>query len=253
MAKFGALSALILTLAIAQGGLAAEFQSYEAVYSSKLKGFNVRVKRRLQVQGDSMIISVDVKKLWFGLHESSALQLHDDGRLYPGTYVHKRRGTSHEHDKDLVFDWNENSVIDLLEPGREPLPVEKPSYDKLSYQTQMRLDLARDPNLKHIEYSVTNGVRNRIYSFDRLSEEVLDTRLGKLNTIKFERKGDDDDRQVFVWVAPDWDFLLVRIDQIKDRRGNTERLMLVRATIAGQNVEGLPQRLSNNAAPVQFP
>lgn len=231
--------ALILTLGIAQSGLAADLRPYEAVYKSKLNGFNVHVKRRLQVQDDRVTISVDVKKFWIGLHESSVLIYHDGGVLYPKTHVHKRHGTSHEHDKDLVFDWTDNTVVELLDPERSPLPVERPSYDKLSYQTQMRLDLIRDPDLQHIEYCVTNGVRNRIYSFDRLGEEVLKTPLGKLNTIKFKREGDDDDRQVFVWVAPDWDYLLVRIDQTKKPGAKTEHLVLERATIAGKNVKGL--------------
>ena len=239
MAKLTHLLTLILVLGITQVGLAANLQPYEAVYKSKLNGFNVKVKRRLLLQDDGLTISVDVKKFWFGMHESSVLIYQNDGKLYPTTHAHKRHGTSHEHDKNLVFDWTDNTVVELLEPERNPLPVASPSYDKLSYQTQMRLDLMHDPDLLHIEYCVTNGVRNRTYSFDRLSEQVLTTPLGQLNTIKFERTGDDDDRQVFVWVAPDWDYLLVRIDQTKIPGAKTEHLVLERATIAGRNVKGL--------------
>jgi len=252
MIKLRSLCALMMTLGIAQAGYAADLQPYEAVYASKLKGFNVHIKRRLQLRQDQITVSVDVKKFWLSLHESSVLDFHDNARLYPDSYVHKRRGMSREHDKKLVFNWDDDSVIDLLKPQREPLPVDEPSYDKLSYQTQMRLDLLRNPDMQHVEYCVTNGIRNRVYSFQRLSGEVLDTPLGKLNTIKFKREGDDDDRLVYVWVARDWNFLLVRIDQTKSG-GKTERMMLKRARIAGQKVEGLPHRLANNATPVQLP
>jgi len=218
---------LILALGTAKGLLAADLQPYEAVYENKQKGFNVHVNRRLQIRQNE--------------DEKSVLLFHEDGPLYPVTHVHKRRGTSHEHDKDLVFNWTDNTVIDLLEPGREPLPVDKPSYDKLSYLTQMRLDLKRDPQLQYIEYWVTNGIRNRVYTFERLSEEVLETLLGKLNTIKFRRGGDDDNREVFIWVASDWDYLLVRLDQTKERGGKTERLVLESATVAGKTVNGLSE------------
>jgi len=253
MVKMSTVCFLLLALGIAESGLAAEMHAYKAVYASKLNGFNIRVKRRLEIQHDVMTISVDVKKFWLGMHESSVLQYHDDGHLYPSTHVHKRRGTSHEHDKDLLFNWHDGNVIDLLRPGMEPLSLNRPCYDKLSYQTQMRLDLLRTPGLQHVAYCVTNGVRNRVYSFDRLSEEVLKTRLGNLNTVKFKRSGDDDDRQVFVWVASDWDFLLVRIDEIKNKGGKIKRLLLNRANIAGQKVAAMPHRLANNTTPVEPP
>lgn len=241
MLRLSGFLALAMALGSPQGGVAANLKPYEAVYAGKLKGFNVRVKRRLQVEGDEIRVTVGAKKLWMGIKESSVLRIHEDGPLYSNTYVHKRRGMSHEHDKDLVFDWNADTVIDLLKPGRSPLPVAEPSYDKLGYQAQMRLDLMRDPNLAQLEYCVTNGVRNRVYSFHRLAAEVLDTPLGKLNTIKFERRGDDDGRQVLVWVAPDWDYLLVRIDQAKKPGDKPERLLLERATVDGNKVTGLPR------------
>lgn len=230
---------LLLALFCTQSILAAELQPYEAVYKTSAKGFNVHVKRRLEVHGARITISNSAKRFFFGMRESSVLLLHDDGRLSPVTHEHKRRGVSRKHDKELVFDWQENTVHDLLKPDRAPLAVENPTYDKLSYQTRMRLDLIRDPDMTYCEYSVTNGIRNRVYSFERIGEEILKTPLGKLRTIKFKREGGDDDRQVSVWVAPDWGYLLVRIDQTKKRGGKTERLILKSAIIAGKKVVGL--------------
>lgn len=235
---------LILVLCFSHGIVAAELRAYDAVYQSKLKGFDVRVKRRLEIQDSGITVSVNAKRFMFGIYERSRLKYGEDGRLYPIDYVHDRKGLGNEHDKKLVFDWQNGTVIDLLEPDREPLAVEKPCYDKLSYQTQMRLDLLHDSALRHIEYCVTNGIRNRTYSFDRLDEEVLHTKAGAFNTIKFERTGDDDRRQVFVWVAPDWDFLLVRIDQTKEPGDETERLILRNIKMADRKTEDLPSGLS---------
>ena len=230
---------LLLALFCTQSILAAELQPYEAVYKTSAKGFNVNVKRRLEVHGARITISNSAKRFFFGMRESSVLLLREDGQLSPVTHEHKRRGVSRKHDKELVFDWQENTVRDLLKPERAPLAVENPTYDKLSYQTRMRLDLIRDPDMQYCEYSVTNGIRNRIYSFERMGEEILKTSLGNLRTIKFKREGGDDDRQVSVWVAPDWGYLLVRIDQTKERGGKTERLILKSAILAGKKVVGL--------------
>jgi len=222
-----------------QNIFASGLQPYQAVYKTELKGFDVNIKRRVQIKDSLVIVRVDAKRLMFGVHETSTLIDQGDGRLSSSSYKHKRKGLSHKHDKELLFDWTDKMVVDLLKPEREPLPVDEPSYDKLGYQLQMRLDLIRNPDLQHLEYAVTNGVRNRTYTFNFLDEEILETPLGKIRTRKFNRTGDDDDRQVVVWVAPDWDFLLVRIDQTKETGGKTERMILKSAKIAGKEVAGL--------------
>jgi hypothetical protein len=239
MSSAGKLLTVILLLGSAQGAYAFDFPPYEAVYKTKLNGFNVKIKRRVQVSESQVSISVDAKRFWFGFHEDSVLVDNRDGVLVPATYDQKRTGVSKKHDKELVFNWTDSTVLDSLKPDKSPLAVDRPTYDKLSYQTQMRLDLMRDPDLQHLEYCVTNGTRNRVYSLDRLGEEIVDTPLGKLRTIRWERTGDDDERQVLVWVAADWDFLLVRIDQTKLPDGKTERLILQSAKIAGESVQGL--------------
>lgn len=236
-------SKIILTVLVSllsmRGAIACNLQPYEAVYETELSGFDVNIKRRLQRKDSLIIVTVDAKRFMFAVHETSMLLDEGDGLLRSRSYEHKRKGLTHKHDKDLVFDWTDTTVVDLLKPDRNPLPVEEPSYDKLGYQTQMRLDLIRNPGLQHLEYAVTNGVRNRTYTFDLLGEELLDTPLGKLRTLKFNREGDDDDREVVVWVALDWGFLLVRIDQTKEAGGKTERMVLKSAKIAGKKVVGL--------------
>lgn len=231
--------AAFLMLSSAHGALATGLLPYDAVYENKRKGFNVLIKRRLQVQDGGVTVTADAKSLWVRVHESSTMIYRGESLLYTTRYLHERHGVSHDHDMDLNFNWDDGTVTDLLEPDGKPLAVDTPTYGKLGYQTQLRLDLMRDPDLQHIEYAVTNGFRNRIYCFDRRSDEVLKTPIGKLNTIKFERSGDDDERQVFFWVATDWDYLLVRLDQTKAPGEKTERIVLKRAKIDGKTVTGL--------------
>ncbi len=233
------LTLIFTALSCTQGTLASDLQPYDAVYKTVANGFKVNVKRRLRIEDAQITVSVSAKRFFFSMRETSVLLDTGGGMLRPLTYDHKRRGLSKKHDKELVFDWTENTVIDLLKPARPAMAVENPTYDKLSYQTRMRLDLIRNPDMQHGAYNVTNGVVNRVYTFDRLGEEILKTPLGDLRTIKFKREGGDDDREVNVWVAPDWDFLLVRIDQTKERGGKTEQMLLKSARIAGEKVVGL--------------
>jgi hypothetical protein len=229
----------IVLLCSIQAAVASDLLPYKAIYKTQLNGMKVNVTRRVQLRDSQISISVHAKKFLFGLREDAVLVHNGNGVLMPASYEHKRRGLSRKHDKELAFDWSNDTVRDLLKPNRAPLPVVSPTYDKLSYQLQMSLDLLREPESARLEYCVTNGVRNRVYTLDRVGEEMLDTPLGKLRTIKWERTGDDDDRQVLVWVASDWQFLLVRLDQNKERGGRVEQLMLQSAKIDGKSVQGV--------------
>jgi len=214
-------------------------QPYEAVYETELNGMNVRVKRNLQIEGSRITVTNEAKRFLFGVRETSVMTLEDNGTLSSLTHEHKRKGLSHKHDKELSFDWTVNTVTDSLEPDREPLPVDYPAYDKLNYLTKMRLDLIRNPDMEHGEYNVTNGVRNRVYSIDRVGEETLKIRMGDIRTIRFNRAGDDDEREVVIWVAPDWDFLLVRVDITKKPGDDAEKMILKSAKLDGRKVVGL--------------
>jgi hypothetical protein len=226
----------MFSASVAAGG---ELQPYEAVYETELNGMNVHVKRNLKIKDSRLTVSNEAKRFLFGLREVSVMTLNGDGSLSTLTHEHRRKGVSHKHDKDLSFNWDDNTVTDALKPEREPLPVDYPAYDKLNYLTKMRLDLIRNPEMQHGEYNVTNGVRNRIYTVDRAGEETLKTRLGKLRTIRFDRAGDDDQRKVVIWVAPDWNFLLVRVDITKEPGADTEKMILKSAKLAGKKVVGL--------------
>ncbi len=212
---------------------------YEAVYESKLGGLKIRAKRQLEISDTGILVSIDARRWMFGVHESSQIVWHDTRNLRPVRYIHKRKGLGHAHDKNLVFEPDSDRVTNLLKPEAPPLGISPRTHDKLSYQIQMRLDLMRNPDLDLVEYEVTNGIRNRTYRFRRLGDEVLSTPLGRLNTVKFQREDDDDESVVYVWMARDWDYLLVRVDQRKKPGGKLESLVLNRATIGGRKVTGL--------------
>lgn len=218
---------------------AAGLQPYEAVYESDLKGFNVHVKRSLELTERGVTVSIDARRFMFGLHEESRMSYVSDTVLRSNSYVHNRKGFGSEHDKDLRFNWDDDTVIDLLRPKMEPLKVEDPCYDKLGYQTQIRLDLMQNPDFERKQYFVSNSIRNRVYTIERMGAEVLDTPIGKFNTIKLKRVGTTEDREVIVWAATDWDYLLIRMDQAKKPGGKMQTMVLKSATIDGKPVTPL--------------
>lgn len=243
MGSFSTLCALALVaLCTSLSALpaAAELKTYEAEYQATIKGMGVRMHRTFAVTGNDAVVKNKARKLIFSLEESSQLEVLNEQELKVVSYRHKRKNLGDRHDRELTFDWSKKQVSDQLRPENKPLAIEYPVFDKISYQEQFRLDLNSNPNAQRLEYQVTEGQRTRPYAFDRVGEEQIETPLGTLNAIKFKRdRGDDSERETFIWFATDWSYLLARIDQIEKKDATPERLHLKRAKINGEKVTGL--------------
>ena len=64
--------------------------------------------------------------------------------------------------------------------------------------------------------------------------EALDTPLGQIGTLHFERLHDDPERQSHIWIAPGWDYLVVKTVHVEN--GKPVEMILTGATIAGAPV-----------------
>lgn len=207
--------------------------SYAAEYQAEIKGLNVRMQRSFTVAGDQAKIEMKAQKLIFKISESSTLQIQANGVLRVQSYKHNRRNLGDRHNRDLLFDWKANTVSDALRPEQDALALEFPVYDKVSYQEQFRLDLIKNPAQTRFEYQTTDGQSTKLYAFDRVSEDTIETPLGTLSTVKFKRdRGLDSSRETYIWFAKDLGYLLAQLDQIKD--GKLERLVLRSASINGK-------------------
>ncbi len=211
--------------------------SYTAEYQAEIKGLNVRMHRSFTVAGNHAKIEMNAQKLIFKISESSELEIQQDGVLRVQTYTHNRRNLGERHNRDLVFDWRTNTVSDTLRPDQDALALQFPVFDKVSYQEQFRLDLMANPSQTRFEYYTTDGETTKLYAFDKVAEEIINTPLGELSTVKFKRdRGPNSSRETYIWFAKDLGYLLAQLDQIKD--GKLERLVLRNASINGKKVSG---------------
>ena len=76
-----------------------------------------------------------------------------------------------------------------------------------------------------LSYSVMSRGKTKQYDYRVVAEEVLETAIGPLNVVKVEKITEgDDDRQITVWLATDWDYLIVKLQQSQDgdKRANNK-------------------------------
>ena len=148
---------------------------------------------------------------------------------------YNRKGVGKNRKDRLIFDWQSNTAS-FAETDYTVAPG---TLDKLLYQVQMRQDLmaAGKGTWPKMHYQIADRNRLREYEFQITGEEIIETPIGKFNTVKATRIRRDSDRITTFWMAPEYDFLLIRLKQIEDKGGF--ELLLKEAEFNGQPLKGM--------------
>jgi len=138
----------------------------------------------------------------------------------------------------VEFDWENNIAFSTEDDESWRIPIELGVLDKLAYQLQIR-ELIKQAAETEFHFRVVDTDEIDVHHYRIVGEEVLETNLGRLNTIRVEKvRRDSDSRSTVIWLATDWDYLLVGLEQINGS-GRTVELILLRATVDGEVVSPL--------------
>lgn len=207
---------------------------FENQYKTKLYGFNILVTNKLTQVGEnkySLLFRFD--SMLGYIAETSELNWDaKQAQVIPEHYTYKRRGLGKNRDADLQFDWSKKSVTNNVEKTTWTMDIKQKVQDKLSYQLQLQQDFLRGKD--KITYQIADGGLLKEYQFSKVGEEVLDTPLGKVDTIKVERSRKNDKRITYAWLAKDWDYMLVRLQQ--QENGDAYTLDITKASLDGKPI-----------------
>ncbi len=210
-------------------------KTFDNQYKTKLLGFNILVTSKLsKVEGNNYQLLFRFNSMLGYITETSEIRWDaKQATVVPQHYVYKRRGLGKNRDADLKFDWSKKTVVNNVEKTSWTMDIKQKVQDKLSYQLQLQQDLIR--NQENPSYQIADGGRLKDYQFFKIGEEILDTPLGKVNTIKVERSRKYDKRKTYMWLAKDWGYLLVRLQQ--EEKGEAYTLDITKASLDGQPIE----------------
>ena len=114
----------------------------------------------------------------------------------------------------LIFDWPNLRITNRV--GNKPWSMDLPLHaqDKFGYMLALMHDLQQGNTTP--EYKIADGGRLKTYRFINTGKVLLDTKLGKLETIKLQRiRVGKKNRKVFIWCAPSLGYLPVKIERHK--------------------------------------
>ncbi|VVO63872.1 hypothetical protein PS896_00955 [Pseudomonas fluorescens] len=226
----------LLTLPFAQ---AADLQPFSASYTADWKQLPMSgtAERSLVQEANGVWkLSFKASMMIASLIEESTLTL-DKDTLLPQSYHFERGGLGKAKKADLDFDWNSKMVTGTDRGDAVKIPLNRGMVDKSTYQLALQHDVAAGK--KTMSYQVVDDGEVDTYDFRVLGSEKVETKAGKIDAIKVERVRDptQSKRITVLWFAKDWDYLLVRLQQV-ETDGKEYNIMLQDGTVNGKTVKG---------------
>lgn len=212
--------AVYLLLVLASPASAIErIEPFQAEYTVKAKGLNAaKLIRTLYIQKDgSYHLATDMRtKGLVSIFRKETVSEHSifslkGGELVPEKYIYNRHYKKKKTTNSIDFDWQQGITKVSYKGQQSELPLQEGILDSLSTQLALRWDLRQ--GIKELTYRVAEKDRIRDYHFQVEGEELLQTRLGKLRTVRVKRIHDSE-RSTTFWCAIDADYLLVKIEQV---------------------------------------
>jgi hypothetical protein len=215
---------------------AAELVPFTANYSSQYGMLSASGVRKLEKRGDgNWGFENRASAMLNEVVETSTFTLRDQ-RVTPLNY-NFRNPFNAKRNLSLSFNWSKAEVTDSIHNNTLPLSGEV--YDKLSYQLQMQQDVCSSPDkFAGKNYTVVDLGRLKTYRIERVDRQALATKAGTLDTIHLRqfRPDKQDGKDTLIWLAADFNCVLVRLDQ---REGDgVIRLDLTSANVNGREVKG---------------
>ena len=224
----------VSTSAIADTGIA--LKPYTAKYVTKSHGITLNLDRKLvKNSDDSYKLTNGGSKFVAGFQEVSEFN-QQNGRIIPGSYVYQGTGLMNRR-REVHFTPGSDTVRSLYKDAWYDLPYTTNTFDRMSQLEQVRLLLLDDdtPNETFI-VTVADGKRVKDYQLDFVAEEKLETPMGVIDVVHFQRLHDDPERKSDTWLAPAWDYMMVKTLHIDD--GSRVEVDIVSAKIDGKSVKG---------------
>jgi hypothetical protein len=219
---------------------AADIQPFSASYTADFKQLPVgggSATRSLEKNANgTWTLSFKASMMIASLTEISTLKVEND-TLMPQTYTFERGGLGKSKKVDLVFDWSTKFVTGTDRNDAIKIPLNTGILDKSTYQLALQQDVAAGK--KSMSYQVVDGDEVDTYDFRVLGVEKVQTKVGSVDAIKVERVRDptQNKRITVMWFAKDYDYLLVRLQQV-ETDGKEYNIMLQEGTVNGKAVKG---------------
>ena len=194
---------------------------FEADYTIHAKGAKIAKMKRRFTRFDDGVYQYHSETRVAGLislfrkdHiiEISKWRLEAD-KIIPIDYFYAHSGGKKNRTVNISFDWEKERITNSIDGSSWKMPTAPKVMDKLLYQLSIMYDLKAGK--KPLHYMVADGGKTKNYNFEIIGEEIINTPLGKLETIKLVRLKPNSLRKSTLWCAKKLEFLPIKVENIE--------------------------------------
>lgn len=218
-------------------------QTYELHYQSKVRGFTVKAIQSLSVENGTYRLQQQTRAAILSIDETSLFRFDEQRQIIPVSYDYQRsvfgkklnRANRFSHDrKSATFQENRQDIIRVDTP--------EPVLDQLNFMIAIQQELKKDPDgFAAARFLMLDDKKIREHHYRLLGNEWLQTDVGWLKTRRIERVRENSDKRTLIWLAEDWDYLIVRMQHSQEDEGE-QNLYLTGGSVGGKPITGLPQK-----------
>ena len=145
----------------------------------------------------------------------------DAAGVHPQSWKVEDGKSGSKEDGDLQFDWPQNRVTGTIKGKPVDLATEPGLQDRISVQIAVMTALLRGTEPGTIP--MVDGDHIKYYLYRKGKTEVLDTKIGKIETVIYEGTREQSNRVSRFWLAPSLGYAPIRAEQ--ERKGKVETVM----------------------------
>ena len=212
---------------------------FTANYKASTNGIGATAIRKLEIlEGGLYRLSNSIEASLAGQVIAKLIQISEfhlgAEHLVPLSYNYLLTGISTEA-SSINYDWDAGLALSNENGENWPIKLTSGVMDELSHQFALRQQIKKG-NTDTLEFQLIDGDEIEFHRYRLVGKEVLNTALGKLNSTQIElAQVESNERTTKIWLADDWQYLLVKIEQL-DQSGLRIKLELESATVSGNKV-----------------
>ena len=152
--------------------------------------------------------------------EVELFDINSNQQIIPRENTYRRSLIGTKRTEKQQYDWSTNEAT--YKKGNKVIKIAlQPGYlDSMSHKQQLRRDIAAGED--YLTYAVISRGKLKQYTYKVIATEILKTPIGPLNTTVVQRFSDDKTKTTKVWLATDWDYIMVRLE--RSDKGDTQEM-----------------------------
>jgi hypothetical protein len=195
---------------------------YSATYYGSFKGWRIDTVQELEARQDGQWrLSIHADNFLGAILEKSYFTVTPEGTIRSQQYNYEKKVLLNRRDISTVFDWSTRRATTTGDKTNTA-PLVGGEFDNLNYLLAIRCDLMAGKTDMYYPTVDENGTDT--LEFKTAGEEVLDTRLGKLDTIIVKRVRNNSNRSTTLWFAKNKDYLMVKL--LQEEKKDAEAYLL---------------------------